>query len=73
MEVLILLLFLLIILISLKSTFTGVETLLTDSYSCNKQNDNVYPSGNVSGNYLGLNEPQKQELLLKFVEYSTKE
>ena len=70
MKILILVLFLLIVFVSLKSTFTGLERLLTDSYSCNKQNDNIYPSGNVSGNYLGLNEPQKQELLLKFVEYS---
>ena len=73
MKVLILILFLLIVFVSLKSTFTGLERLLTDSYSCNNQNDKVYPSGNVSGNYLGLNEPQKQELLLKFVEYSANE
>lgn len=70
MKVLILILFLLIVFVNFKSTFTGLERLLTDRYSCNKQNDNIYPSGNVSGNYLGLNEPQREELLLKFVEYS---
>jgi hypothetical protein len=67
MKLLILILALLIIFFSVKSLFTGLERLLTDSYSCN---DRSFPSGNVSGNYLGLNEPQKQELLLKFIEYS---
>ena len=65
--ILIIIIFVLIVSVNLKSSFTGPERLLTDSYSCN---DRLYPSGNVSGNYLGLNEIEKQELLLKFVDYS---
>ena len=70
MKVLILVLFLLIIFINMKSTFTGLERLLTDCYSCNQQSDRQYPSGNIPGSYLGLNQPEKDELLLKFIEYS---
>ena len=45
--------------------------ILTNNYSCNGTT-RTYPSGNVPGGYLGLNEPEKEELLRKFVEFGKK-
>jgi len=42
-----------------------------ENYSCNGDT-RTYPSGNVPGGYLGLNEPEKEELLRKFVEFGKK-
>jgi hypothetical protein len=52
-----------------KSKFgNNLNDLLTEKYKCNSTSDRQYPSGNVSGNYLNLNEYEKNELLRKFVE-----
>jgi surface polysaccharide O-acyltransferase-like enzyme len=66
----VLILLIAIFLVSNKSTFYGLERLLTDCYSCNSERSIPYPSGNVLGNYLGLSDIQKQELKRKFVEYA---
>jgi len=51
-----------------KSNFgNNLNELLSEKYNCETIN-RPYPSGNVSGNYLNLNEYEKNELLRKFVE-----
>jgi hypothetical protein len=51
-----------------KSKFgNNLNELLSENYNCDNIN-RQYPSGNVPGNYLNLNEYQKNELLRKFVE-----
>ena len=51
-------------------TFKGVS--LFENYSCNDPAVRTVPSGNIPGSYLGLNAPEKEELLRKFVEFGKK-
>ena len=49
----------------LPSKFGQVNPRLSDHYNCS-QNENIYPRGNVSGNYLGLNQQNINKLTKKF-------
>ena len=69
--ILILVLFVLILIISNKSKFSSMLQI-TDNYSCDDPNVRTFPSGNIPGGYLKLNEPEKEELLRKFVEFGKK-
>jgi len=54
-----------------KSNFAnenGILALLSEKYSSCGDNSRTDPSGNVSGNYLNINDYGKNELLRKFVE-----
>ena len=56
---------LIIIVQLLPSKFGQVNPRLSDHYNC-PQNENVYPRGNVSGNYLGLNQQNIDKLTKRF-------
>ncbi len=72
--------YLLIIIIGIyllaKSRFTNIldtnyNNNGTDIPSCDyKQENRPYPSGKVPGSYLGLSQGEKDNLLIKFMEYN---
>ena len=45
----------------------GIQEQLNEKYSIPCSEPRAYPSGHVSGNYLNLNGPQRQELLINFI------
>ena len=50
---------------------TNYDNNGTNVPSCNFKNENrVYPSGNVPGSYLSLNDHEKEMLLTRFIDYS---
>ena len=64
---LIIILFLILILLVLiiKSSFRGLDGVDRE-YSCEKDN-RLYPSGNISGDYLNLNPSERNKLLVDFI------
>ena len=73
--ILILILILFVLITSITFIFPkGISafSILTNNYSCNGPLVRTYQSGNITGSYLGLNAPEKEELLRKFVEFGKK-
>ena len=55
----------LIVILMSRSSFG--EVLGTNkSYSCEKDN-RLYPSGRISGDYLNLNKPERDKLMVNFI------
>ena len=63
--VFLLLLVLLVVLLIIKSSFRGLDGVDRE-YSCEKDN-RLYPSGNISGDYLNLNASERNKLLVDFI------
>jgi hypothetical protein len=54
---------LLIVILMSRSSFGEV---MNKSYSCEKDN-RLYPSGKISGDYLNLNKPERDKLMVNFI------
>ena len=61
-----------------KSKFERIETVYNKNYNTQKEppscdynaQNRVYPSGKVPGSYLGLSNQEKENLLVRFLEYN---
>jgi hypothetical protein len=49
-----------------KSSFSNISDILSEKYNCEGDN-RTFPSGNISGNYLNLNESERNKLLVDFI------
>lgn len=59
------LLVLVLLVLIIKSSFRGLDGVDRE-YSCEKDN-RLYPSGNISGDYLNLNASERNKLLVDFI------
>jgi hypothetical protein len=54
-----------------KVTYDQNYSNQTQPPACNyAENSRVYPSGNIPASYLGLSKQEKENLLIKFMEYN---
>ena len=63
--VFLILLVLVVLVLIIKSSFRGLDGVDRE-YSCEKDN-RLYPSGNISGDYLNLNASERNKLLVDFI------
>jgi hypothetical protein len=64
--VLILILVVFFLFLYFKSSFSSITDILNEKYNCNTYT-RTFPSGNISGNYLNLNESERNKLLVDFI------
>jgi hypothetical protein len=63
--IIILIIILILLVLIIKSSFRGLDGVDRE-YSCEKDN-RLYPSGNISGDYLNLNPSERNKLLVDFI------
>ena len=63
--IIILIIILILLVLIIKSSFRGLDGVDRE-YSCEKDN-RLYPSGNISGDYLNLNSSERNKLLVDFI------